>query len=170
MAGLADGPEADLLVKGMRAGIGRVGVDLADDAVVPGGAGEVGEVDVERPAEAASARLAADDDAVDIDKPPAARLKPAEIGAVIVAILIERDQERISRGYGAGIDASVEKIRQGVRRQRRRFLGALIVERKQRRKQGRCDLDDGHRTRCIARDVVRRKARARPPEEESVRR
>src|SRR6476660_2833464 len=75
-AGSADFDKTQRRMEGIRSGIWRNGVDLADDAIV-------------------SARRWCDHDAVDIHKPRIACAEPDEIRAVVLRVLIEREQEGV---------------------------------------------------------------------------
>ena len=82
-------------MEGVRAGVRRLGVHLAGDEVVARRRGKVEQIAIEPPPMAASAGGGGDHHPVDIDEALAARPEPLKIGAVIVRVLIEGEQERL---------------------------------------------------------------------------
>ena len=78
-AGSADLGKAQRRVKGIRGGIGRVVIDLADDAVVSAAPRLAEQIFIEPAGVAAAARGRGDDNAVDIDEAAIARAEPQEV-------------------------------------------------------------------------------------------
>ena len=90
---MADLDEAEGRMEGIRGRIGRVRIDLADDPFVSGDAGSVEQVFVQAIGQAALAHRRGDDDAVNIDEAPIALAEPEEVGAVVIDVLVEGQEE-----------------------------------------------------------------------------
>ena len=76
-------------------GVGRFGVDLADDAVAAGGQGARDHRLIERAPEPPFARGRRDGDAIDVDEAGEALAEPEKVRARIIGGFVESDQERI---------------------------------------------------------------------------
>ena len=72
-----------------------MGIDLAKDAVVSRARGLLENLAVEASRETAPARARGDDDPIDIDEALEAGAEPEKIRAVVIGVLIEREQQRI---------------------------------------------------------------------------
>jgi len=105
---MADLDEAEGRMEGIRGRIGRVRIDLADDPFVSGDAGSVEQVFVQAIGQAALAHRRGDDDAVNIDEAPIALAEPEEVGAVVIDVLVEGQEE----GRDVADAARMEGLRQ----------------------------------------------------------
>src|SRR5215212_10261536 len=127
--GEADFSEAQRRMEGVRCGIGRLAVDLADDAFVAGPKRMLEKVVVHPTGMAASARRRCHDDAVDIHEARVARTEPQEIRAVVVGVLVEGEQEGLDGADAAGEEGPAGQLDQAIGIEPRQFLGVLVVER-----------------------------------------
>src|SRR4051794_24949214 len=79
-------------MKGIRCGVRRLLVDLADDAIVTKTDSVLEQIVIEPSRATVPARRRGDHDAVDVDE---TRIARAEVGTVVASALIEREQEGI---------------------------------------------------------------------------
>jgi hypothetical protein len=130
--GVPDLDEAQRRMEGVGGRIGRVRIDLADDPLVGSGAGGVEQVFVQAMRQPALAHRGGDHDAVDIDEAAIALAEPVVVGAVVVGILVESQEE--------GGDAADAPRAEGLRQQMPQPCGVepgeldgmLVVEREDR--------------------------------------
>jgi len=106
--GVPDLDEAQRSMEGVGGRIGRVRIDLADDTFVSGGAGGVEQVFVQAVRQPALAHRGGDHDAVDIDEAAIALAEPEVVGAFVVGVLVEGQEE----GGDAANTARAEGLRQ----------------------------------------------------------
>lgn len=126
---MADLDEAERCVERVRSRVGRIGVHLADDAIVARLAGGTKEVVVEPVRQAALAHRRLDDDAVDIDEARVALAKPQVIGTVVVGALVEGDEEGRDVTGAAGVEGLAQKAPQPCGVEPGQLDGMFVVER-----------------------------------------
>src|SRR3954471_18609517 len=82
-------------MKGIRCGVRRLLVDLADDAIVTKADSVLEQIVIEPSRATVPARRRGDHDAIDVDETRIARAEPEAVGTVVASALIEREQEGI---------------------------------------------------------------------------
>src|SRR5262245_2851719 len=102
-------------MEGVRGRIGRVQVDLADDAVVSAAQRFAEQIFIESAGMAAPACARRDDDAVDIDEAAIAYAEPQEVRTVVVGVLVESEQKGIDAADAPRKESLADQPRQPVR-------------------------------------------------------
>ena len=127
-------PDLDKAQRGMervRPGIGRIRIDFRDDPFMTGFDGMLKECLMQTAGKTLAPRGWRDHDPVQIDKSRVAAAKPQEVRAVIVSILIERQQHRIAIFGGQRQERLIRQMREVVRFEPRQFPRVGVVQRQQ---------------------------------------
>src|ERR1700730_1889949 len=106
-------------------------VDFTDNALVPGPNSMLEQIGIEPERAAAPARRCCDHDSVHIDEAWIARTEPQEIRAVVVSILIERQQKGVKVSNPSREKRLPDAMHQPLRLQPGQLLGMGVVECKQ---------------------------------------
>ena len=109
--GMAHFGEPERCMEGVRCRVGRLGVHFAHDKVM-----------------AALAHGRGHDDAVDIDEARIARAEPEVVGAVVVGVLVEGDEEGGDVARAPGVEGLAEKVVQPRGVEPGKLDGMVIVE------------------------------------------
>jgi hypothetical protein len=126
---MANLDEAEGGMKAIGGRIGRVRIDLADHAIVAGGDGGAKQIFVQAVRHAALAHRRSDDDAVDIDEAREAFAEPEVVGAVVVGVLVEGQEEGGDVAGAAGMEGLPQEAPQLRGVEPRELYGMLVVER-----------------------------------------
>src|SRR6185369_8385945 len=129
--GGADLDKTQRRMEGIRSGVWRHLVDLADDAVVPGADAVFEQVEIEPSRATASAGRWCDHDPVDIHKARIACAEPDEIRAVVSRVLIEREQEGVEIANPSCEECFTDQVFEPFRLEPGQLLRMRVVERKQ---------------------------------------
>ena len=123
--------EPERRMEGVRCRVGRIGVHFAHDKVMARGGGIAEKIIVQAVRQAALAHRRGDDDAVDIDEARIACAEPEVVGAVVVGVLVEGDQEGGDVAGAAGVEGLAEKMPQPLGVEPRELDRMVVVEREE---------------------------------------
>ena len=126
--GVAHFGEPERCMEGVRCRVGRLGVHFAHDKVMARGGGIAEKILVQAVRQAALAHGRGDDDAVDIDEARIARAEPEVVGAVVVGVLVEGDEEGGDVARAPGVEGLAEKVVQPRGVEPGKLDGMVIVE------------------------------------------
>lgn len=126
--GTADLGEAQGRMEGVGGRVGRIGIDLADDTLVAGVDGGLKQVFVQAVRQATLAHRRGDDDAVDIDEARMALAEPEVVGAIIVGVLVEGQEEGGDVAGAAGAEGLRQQMPQPRGVEPGELDGVVVVE------------------------------------------
>src|SRR5690606_20894239 len=114
-----DGRRADLAkaeagMEGVGSGVGGIGVHLAGDDCMVGLLRVADQILIEASGMASSASRGRNYDAVHINETGIMPAEPQEVGAVVIGILIEGDDECVNRTNAPCVERALQKLHQSL--------------------------------------------------------
>ncbi len=116
-------------MEGIRGRVGRIGIHLAHDAVVAGLPGGAKQILVQAVRETLLAHRRSDDDTIDIDEAAIALAEPEIVGAVVVGLLVEGQEEGGDVAGAAGVEGLLQEVAKPCGVEPGQLDGMCIVER-----------------------------------------